>query len=189
MSKININPGTMVYPVPAVMVSCGANQEEYNIITIGWTGNICSDPPMCYISLRPERYSYDIIKRNMEFVINLTTADLAEITDWCGIKSGRDYNKFKETGLHIEKASKLKAPMIKESPVNIECKVREIKILGVHHMFISDVVAINAEKACFEKGNIEVSNPLEDLLCYTHQNYYQTGKKIGNYGFSSKKKV
>lgn len=187
MAKINIKPGTMVYPVPAVMVSCGSTPEEYNIITIAWTGNICSDPPMCYISVRPNRHSYGIIKRNMEFVINLTTKDLAEKTDWCGIKSGKDYDKFLETGLHTEKASKINAPLIKESPVNIECVVKEIKELGVHHMFIAEVVAINAEESCFDKGNNQIINPLENLNCFIHRNYYHTGEKIGTFGYSRKK--
>ncbi len=187
MTKTSIKPGTMVYPAPAVMVSCGSKPDEYNIITIAWTGNICSAPPMCYISLRPQRYSYDIIKRNMEFVINLTTEDLAEKTDWCGIKSGRDYNKFSETGLHPEKATVVNAPLILESPVNIECVVKEIKELGVHHMFISEVVAINADDNCFVKGKDQVKNPLENLTCYIHNNYYQTGEKIGKFGFAAKK--
>ncbi len=186
MSKIDIKPGPMIYPVPAVMVSCGSSPEEYNIITIAWTGTICTDPPMCYISVRPTRFSYNIIKKNMEFVINLTSSQIAETTDWCGIKSGRNNNKLIERKLNFEKASVINAPLIKESPVNIECVVKEIKELGIHHMFISEVVAIKAEENCLNKDNLK--NPLEDLLVYIHNNYYKTGRKIGKFGFSVKNK-
>ena len=145
MEKISWKPGTMIYPLPVVMVSCGTKREDYNIITVAWTGTICTDPAMCYISLRPERHSYDIIKRNREYVINLTTRDLAFATDWCGVKSGRDQDKFSAMGLTPIAATKVKSPMIKESPINIECVVKEIKELGSHHMFISEVVALNAD--------------------------------------------
>ena len=143
--KIPFKPGTLIYPLPAVMVTCGDCEENYNIITIGWTGTICSDPPMCYISVRKERHSHDIIKKNMEFVINLTTEDLAAATDWCGVRSGRDCNKFKEMHLHTEKAQIVKAPLIQESPLSIECRVTEIKELGSHDMFIAEVVGIDAD--------------------------------------------
>ncbi|HOU31417.1 MAG TPA: flavin reductase family protein, partial [Bacteroidales bacterium] len=147
MGKLLWKPGTMIYPLPAVMVSCGASEEEYNIITVSWTGTICTEPPMCYISVRPERHSYGIIKKNMDFVINLTTEKLARATDWCGVNSGALFNKFKETGLTPVRATIVKSPLIEESPVNIECVVREIKELGTHHMFISEVVAIHADEA------------------------------------------
>ena len=151
MSKISWKPGTMIYPLPAIMVSCGSTEEEFNIITIAWTGTICSNPPMCYISVRPNRHSYEIIKKNMEFVINLTTEDLVFATDWCGVKSGKDFNKFKEMNLTPQKAQIVKAPLIAESPVNIECVVKEIKQLGSHDMFIAEVVAINADDKFIER--------------------------------------
>lgn len=180
-------PGTMIYPLPAVMVSCGSVPEEYNIITISWTGTICTEPPMCYISVRPSRYSYDIIKRNGEFVINLTTSRLAYAADWCGVKSGSEYDKFAEMKLTPVAASKVKAPLIKESPVNIECVVKEIKELGTHHMFISDVVAVNADSELFdeESGVFRLND--SDPICYLHGRYYTTGKFAGKFGFSVKK--
>ncbi|MCE5347743.1 MAG: flavin reductase family protein [Bacteroidales bacterium] len=188
MSKLIWKPGTMIYPLPAVMVSCGSFPEEYNIMTVSWTGTICTDPAMCYISIRPERHSYIIIRKNGEFVINLTTKALAFATDWCGVKSGKDYKKFTEMGLTPVPASKVKAPLIKESPVNIECVVREIKELGSHHMFISEVVAVNAEdKYINEKTGLFRLND-SGLLCYSHGKYYETGQLIGKFGFSVEKK-
>ena len=188
MGKLLWKPGTMIYPLPAVMVSCGAVPEEYNIITISWTGTICTDPAMCYISVRPGRHSYDIIRKNGVYVINLTTKSLAFATDWCGIKSGEKYNKFTEMGLTPVHASKVNAPMIKESPVNIECVVKEIKELGSHHMFISEVVAVNAdEKYVDEKTGLFRFNDAFPL-CYSHGKYYETGKLIGKFGFSVEKK-
>lgn len=186
MSKQVWKPGTMLYPLPAVMVSCG-NMENANIITVAWTGTICTDPAMVYISVRPERYSYDIIKNSGEFVLNLTTKELARKTDLAGVKSGRDINKFEVLKLTKEKASNVSVPLIKESPVNIECKVEEIKELGSHHMFIAKVVAVNVDekylddkgKFCLEKAN---------LISYSHGQYYEQGKNIGRFGFSVKKK-
>ena len=140
--KVNWKPGTMIYPLPAVMVTCGATEEEYNIITIAWTGTICTNPPMCYISVRPERHSADILKRNMEFVINLTDSSTAFATDWCGVRSGRDYNKFEEMGLTPGKATIVQAPIIEESPLCIECRVKEIISLGSHDMYIAEVVNV-----------------------------------------------
>jgi Conserved protein/domain typically associated with flavoprotein oxygenases, DIM6/NTAB family len=188
MTKILWKPGTMIYPVPAVMVTCGSEPSEYNIITVAWTGTICTDPAMCYISIRPMRHSYGIIRKNGDFVINLTTRALAYATDWCGVRSGRDYNKFEEMGLTPVPASKVKAPLLKESPVNIECVVREIKELGTHHMFISEVVAINADNEYIDqksgKFRLSDANPLS----YLHGQYYETGKFIGKFGFSVEKK-
>jgi flavin reductase (DIM6/NTAB) family NADH-FMN oxidoreductase RutF len=188
MSKVSWKPGTMIYPLPAVMVSCGSEPEEYNIITISWTGTICTDPAMCYISVRPGRHSYNIIKKNGEFVINLTTKSLAFATDWCGIKSGKDHNKFAEMGLTPVPALKVKAPMIKESPLNIECIVKEIKELGSHHMFISEVVAVNAEDEFIDKNTGLFSLNRTIPLCYSHGKYYETGQFIGKFGFSVEKK-
>jgi len=188
MSKLIWKPGTMIYPVPAVMVSCGSTTGEYNIITVSWTGTICSDPAMCYISVRPSRYSYDIIRRNGEFVINLTTSELAFATDWCGVRSGSEYNKFREMKLTPAAATKVRAPLILESPVNIECVVKEIKELGTHHMFISEVVAINADKALYDEDTGLFRLNDAGPVCYLHGNYYETGKFIGKFGFSVKKK-
>lgn len=188
MSKIQWKPGTMIYPLPAVMVSCGAMPDEYNIITLSWTGTICTDPPMCYISVRPSRYSYDIIRQNREFVINLTTKSLAYATDWCGVKSGRDYNKFLEMRLTPVPGNRVKAPLIKESPVNIECIVNEIKELGSHHMFISEVVGINADIELYDDQTGIFKLYESDPICYSHGKYYETGRLIGKFGFSVKKK-
>ena len=188
MSKVTWKPGTLIYPLPAVMVSCGESEEEYNIITISWTGTICTDPAMCYISVRPERHSYDIIKRTGEFVINLTTADLAKATDWCGVKSGKEYNKFKEMKLTPSPSILIKAPGIAEAPVNIECKVKEIVELGSHHMFISEVVSVSADNKYLDKetGLFRLENA--GLLAYSHGKYFRLGEFIGKFGFSVMKR-
>jgi flavin reductase (DIM6/NTAB) family NADH-FMN oxidoreductase RutF len=188
MGKILWKPGTMIYPLPAVMISCGAVPEEYNIITISWTGTICTDPAMCYISVRPSRHSYGIIRKNREYVINLTTKSLAYAADWCGVKSGSKYKKFDEMKLTAVPASRIKSPMIMESPVNIECIVKEIIELGSHHMFISEVVAVHAdEKYIDEKtGLFKLNDSIP--VCYSHGKYYETGKLIGKFGFSVEKK-
>lgn len=188
MSKISWKPGTVLYPVPAVMVSLGNNPKEYNIITVSWTGTINSDPPMCYISVRPGRHSYDILKRNMEFVINLTTKHLAHATDWCGVKSGREFNKFNEMKLTAQKAQKVQAPIIKESPMNIECRVKQIIPLGTHDMFIAEVVAVNAEESLIneETGTFELNRAR--LISYAHGFYYKQGTELGKFGFSVNKK-
>lgn len=188
MEKIEWKPGTMIYPLPAVMVSCGSNPEEYNIITIAWTGTVCTDPPMCYISVRPERHSYEIIKRNKEFVINLTTAKLARATDWCGVRSGRDYDKFKETGLHPSKSKKIEAPSIQESPVNIECRVKDIIEVGIHHMFLSEVVSVSADSRYYNNKTNAFELNRAGLISYQHGKYYGTGERIGKFGFSVRKK-
>lgn len=188
MSKIEWKPGTMVYPLPAVMVSCGSTEKEHNIITIAWIGTVCTNPAMCYISIRPGRHSYDIIKKNMEFVINLTTEDLAFATDWCGVKSGRDFDKFKEMKLTPGKASKVNAPLIKEAPINIECVVKDIIKLGSHDMFLAEVVAVNADPQYMNKEtgafNLNEAKP----ICYSHGKYYNVGDFIGKFGFSVQKK-
>ena len=186
--KVPFKPGTMIYPLPAVMVSCGDAPENYNIITIAWTGTICSDPPMCYISVRKERHSHEIISRTGEFVINVTTEALAHATDWCGVKSGRDVNKFKEMHLTPEAAQVVKAPLIKESPLNIECRVVEVKELGSHDMFIASVVAVNAEEGLIDKGTGAFQFNHAAPLAYSHGKYYGLGEKLGGFGFSVKKK-
>jgi flavin reductase (DIM6/NTAB) family NADH-FMN oxidoreductase RutF len=188
MSKVIWKPGTMIYPLPAVMVSCGAVPEEYNIITISWTGTICTDPAMCYISVRPGRHSYNLIKKNGEYVINLTTKSLAYSADWCGVKSGSRHNKFIEMGLTPVPASKVNAPMILESPINIECTVKEIVELGSHHMFISEVVAVNADERYIDDntGLFRLDDAVP--ICYSHGKYYETGRLIGKFGFSVERK-
>ncbi len=188
MSKVDFKPGNMLYPIPAVLVSCGSTPEEYNIITIAWTGTICSEPPMCYISVRPGRHSYNIIKKNMEFVINLTTEDLAWETDWCGCQSGRKYNKWEKANLTPEKAKIVNAPIIKESPVNIECKVKEIISLGTHDMFISEVVNINVDENLIEKETGKFDLASVNPLVYNHGKYFRLGKKIGKFGWTVEKK-
>jgi flavin reductase (DIM6/NTAB) family NADH-FMN oxidoreductase RutF len=188
MEKVLWKPGTMIYPLPAVMVSCGSVPAEYNILTISWTGTICTDPAMCYISVRPSRFSYGIIKKNGEYVINLTTKSLAYAADWCGVKSGAVHDKFKEMKLTPGPATKVKAPLIMESPVNIECIVKEIKELGTHHMFISEVVAVHAEKELFDNKTGLFRLDLAIPLCYSHGKYYETGKYLGKFGFSVEKK-
>ena len=185
MSKVTWKSGTFLYPLPAVMVSCG-NMEKSNIITVAWTGILNTNPAMVYISVRPTRYSYNLIKESGEFVINLTTKDLAYATDWCGVKTGAKVDKFAEMHLTKEKAKFVKCPMIKESPVSVECKVKEIKELGSQHMFVAEVLAINAdEKYIDEKGAFDISKC--DLIAYSNGNYYSLGKKIGRFGFSVQK--
>lgn len=186
MAKVMWKPGTFEYPIPAVMVSCG-NMEKSNIITVAWTGILNTNPAMVYISVRPTRYSYNIIKESGEFVINLTTEKLARQTDWCGVRSGEKYDKFKEMNLHKEKANFVRCPLIKESPVSIECKVKEIRDLGSHHMFIAEVLSIDADdKYIDEKGAFDISKC--DLIAYANGGYYPLGKKIGKFGFSVQKK-
>ena len=167
MTKQTWKPGNMLYPLPAVMVSVADGKGEDDIITVAWTGTICTNPPMVYISVRPERHSYHMIKETGEFVINLTTEKLAKATDFCGVRSGRDVDKFKETGLTREKADIVSAPMIQESPVSIECRVKEIKELGSHHMFLADVVAVHADEHYMDENNRFDLN-LAKPLVYSH---------------------
>lgn len=186
MKKRLWKPGTFLYPIPAVMVSCG-DMENSNIITVAWTGIINTNPAMVYISIRPERYSYNIIKESGEFVINLTNSKLAYATDWCGVKSGRNIDKFKEMNLTKQKANFVNCPMISESPISIECKVNKIEELGSHHMFIADVLGIHAAEEYFDESgafHIEKCN----LMAYANGKYYSLDKKIGKFGFSVEKK-
>jgi len=175
----------MVYPLPAVLVSCGSEPGEFNIITIAWTGTICTVPPMCYISVRQNRHSFGILHRYMDFVINLTTKNMIFETDWCGIKSGKDYNKFETLKLTPIKSDHVKAPMILESPVNIECKVKETKQLGSHDMFIADVMAIHVDENLIDKQTGAVKLEKAELICYAQHIYYEVGAIIGKYGFSA----
>lgn len=186
MEKTIWKSGTFIYPLPAVMVSCG-DMEKSNIITVAWTGIMNTNPAMCYISVRPERYSYNLIKEKGEFAINLTTRDLAYITDWCGVKTGAKVDKFKEMNLTKQKAKNIECPLIAESPISIECKVKEIKELGSHHMFIADVLSIDvAEKYIDENGAFDISKC--GLIAYANGGYYSLDKKIGKFGFSVQKK-
>ncbi len=186
MSRRTWKPGTLVYPVPAVLITCKDGEKE-NVFTVAWTGTICSDPAMTYISVRKERFSYDIIKNSGVFCINLTTEDLAYATDYCGVKSGRNENKFKSLNLETEKASQIDVPIIKKSPVVIECKVEEIKELGSHDMFIAKVLAVDVDEKYIDKTDrfdMEKCN----LMAYSHGHYYKLGEQIGRFGFSVKKK-
>ncbi|MDD2595241.1 MAG: flavin reductase family protein [Bacteroidales bacterium] len=184
--KENWKPGTMIYPLPAVLVSCGETPEEYNIMTASWTGTICSDPPMCYISLRKERHSYEIIKRTGEFVINITTEELARATDWCGVRSGREYNKFEEMKLTPAPSLHLKAPIIEQSPISIECKVKNIIELGSHDMFMADVVNVQIDSKYIDKSTGKFDLSKAAPLAYSHGEYFTLGQYIGNFGWSVK---
>ena len=186
--KQNWKPGTVLYPLPAVLVSCGATPEEYNMLTVAWTGTVCTTPPMCYISVRPERHSYAVIRRTGEFVINLTTRSMARATDWCGVRSGRDFDKFRETGLTPVPAERVAAPLIAEAPVSIECRVRQVLPLGTHDMFLAEVVNVQADDRYLDKdsGKFELANA--DPLVYLHGGYFELGEKIGKFGWSVEKK-
>jgi len=177
----------MIYPLPALMVSCGTI-EHPNIVTVAWTGTLCSDPPMCYISLRKERYSHGIISASGEFVLNITTEELVRATDWCGVKSGRDADKFKEMHLTPESAQLVQAPLIAESPLNIECRVEEVRELGSHDMFIARVVAVDAEERLIDRttGAFQLNHARP--VAYSHGKYYGLGEKLGSFGFSVKRR-
>ncbi len=187
-SREDFKPGTLIYPLPAVLVSCGETEEEKNLLTVAWTGTICSDPAMCYISVRKERHSHAILKRTGEFVINLTTRALCRATDWCGVRSGRDYDKFKEMNLTPLWAKHVKAPLVAESPVAIECRVKQVLELGTHDMFIAEVVGIEVDPQYInpETGKFELERA--DLVAYSHGEYYTLGEKIGTFGYSVRKK-
>lgn len=187
MAKQSWKPGNMLYPLPAVMVSVTDGSGNDNIITVAWAGTVCTNPPMVSISVRPSRYSYKMLKDTGEFVINLTTERLAFATDYCGVRSGRDVDKFKELKLTKEKADFVKAPMIGESPVSVECRVKEILELGSHHMFLADVLAVHAEEEYIDEKNKFQLNK-SNLLVYSHGEYLGLGKKVGTFGYSVKKK-
>lgn len=187
LSKIQFKPGNMLYPLPAVMISCKREGEKPNIITVAWAGTINTNPPMVSVSIRPERYSYNIIKESGEFVINLTNKDLCYATDFCGVTSGRDTDKFKKCHLTPLKMEHVACPGISEAPVNIECKLKKIEPLGSHHMFIADVVGVYVDDRYMEKSgrfNLNAS----DLIAYSHGEYYNLGDKLGTFGYSVAKK-
>ena len=179
-------PGNMIYPVPAVLVTVADCEGNSNIITIAWTGTICTNPPMAYISVRPERYSYHMLRESGEFVINLATESMAYATDYCGVRSGKDVDKFKEMKLTCVEASQVNCGMIGESPVNIECKVVKTEKLGSHHMFLAEVVAVHADEAYMDKNNKFQLNQ-SNLMVYSHGEYLGLGKKLGTFGYSVKK--
>lgn len=186
MAKEIWKPGNMLYPLPVVMVSVADRGGNNNIITIGWVATVCTNPPMVSISVRPERYSYSILKDTGEFVINLTTKKLAYATDYCGVKSGRDVDKFKELNLTPVPASKVKAPLIAESPVNIECRVNRVIPLGSHDMFLADVLAVHADEQYMDekrKFHLEKAEP----IVYSHGTYFDCGEQIGTFGYSVKR--
>ena len=187
--KERFKPGTMIYPVPAAMISCGKTEDEHNIFTASWVGTTCTNPPMCYVSIRPERHSHGIISRNGEFVINLTTQELAKATDWCGVKSGRDHNKFEELKLTKGKTQVIDTVYIEESPLCIECRVKQIIKLGSHDMFLADVVNVLADKKYIDPqtGTFHLSE--SNLIAYSHGNYYKLGEQIGKFGWSVEKKI
>ena len=186
MSKELWKAGNMLYPLPVVMVSMADRDGKFNIITIAWAGTVCTNPPMVSISVRPERYSYPVLKDTGEFVINLTTRELAFATDFCGVKSGRDIDKFRALHLTPLAASQVRAPLIAESPVNIECKVRQIMSLGSHDMFLADVVAVHAdEKYMDEKRKFHLDQA--EPIVYSHGAYLCCGEQLGTFGYSVRK--
>ncbi len=187
MSKISFKPGNMLYPVPAVMVSCARKGEKPNIITVAWAGTICSSPAMLSIAVRKERYSHAIISETKEFVVNLVTKKLTFATDYCGVKSGRDVDKFKEMHLTPQESQNVSAPGIAESPVNIECRVVDVKPLGSHDLFIAEVVGVTVDDGYMDSKNVFHLNDA-GLVAYSHGEYYELGKKIGRFGYSVQKK-
>ena len=180
--------GTMIYPLPAPMITCGDMNGEYNIITVAWTGIISTEPPRCYISVRPERYSYSLIKNSGEFVINLTTSALAFATDWCGVKSGKDHDKFSEMKLTPQRGIEVKTPIIAESPINLECRVFDVQKMGSHDMFLADILRIQATGEYINEQTGAFNLREADPICYSHGKYYSLDKFIGKFGFSVKKK-
>lgn len=178
--------GTMISPVPAVMVSCGSVEGKKNIITVAWTGTICSEPAMCYISVRKERHSYKMIRESGEFVINLTTKALARATDWCGVRSGKDFDKFSHCGLTVESCPHISAPAIAESPVNIECKVKQVIELGSHDMFIAEVLGVMVDDSLLDPQSGKLDLARAELLGYAHGEYYALGEKLGTFGWTVK---
>ena len=187
MGKQSWKAGNMLYPVPAVMVSCKGEDTKANIITLAWAGTVCSDPVMLSVSIRPERYSHDIIEKSGEFVVNLVTEDLTRACDWCGVRSGKDHDKFKEMKLTEYVSDFMETPAINESPVNIYCKVKDILRLGSHDMFIAEVVGVTVDDAYMdEKGKFDLAAC--KLMAYSHGEYFALGRKLGKFGYSVKKK-
>lgn len=188
MAKQTWRGGNMLYPLPAVMVSCANAAGEKDIVTVAWAGTVCTNPPMLSISLRPERYSYHIIRESGEFVVNLVTSRLQRACDWCGVRSGRDYDKWAECRLTAEPAAQLElAPAIAESPVNIECRVRDVLELGSHHLFLADVVAVQVEEGLLDaRGKLDLARA--NLTAYSHGEYFELGRRLGSFGYSVRKR-
>lgn len=188
MAKQVWRGGNMLYPLPAVMVSCADASGASDIVTVAWTGTICTNPPMLYVSIRPERASYRLIRESGEFVVNLTTRRLQRACDWCGVRSGRDYDKWAECGLTPAPAAKLElAPVIAESPVNIECKVTEVKELGSHHMFLASVEVVQVDESLVDaRGRLDLARA--GLTAYSHGEYFELGQRLGTFGYSVRKK-
>ncbi len=188
MAKQVWKGGNMLYPLPAVMVSCASGAGEKDIVTVAWAGTVCTNPPMLSISLRPERHSYHIIRESGEFVVNLVTSRLQRACDWCGVRSGRDYDKWAECRLTAEPAAKLElAPAIAESPVNIECRVRDVLELGSHHLFLADVIAVQVEEGLLDaRGKLDLARA--NLTAYSHGEYFELGRRLGSFGYSVRKR-
>lgn len=181
-------PGTMIYPLPAVLVTCGQSVGESNMLTVAWVGTVNTDPAMCYISVRPERHSYPIIRERMEFTINLTTAAMAKATDWAGVRSGKDYDKWQETGLTPLPGEKVSSPTIGESPLSIECRVKTIMSLGSHDMFIAEVLNVRADDRFIDPETGRFSLEKSGIMAYSHGQYFELGDLIGKFGFSVQKR-
>lgn len=188
MEKVSWKPGTMVYPAPAAIVTVGSSPKDWNMLTIAWTGTVCTDPPMLYISVRPSRFSYPILMENMEFTLNLTTEQMARATDWVGVRSGADFNKWKETGLTPIAGEKVASPTLLESPLSIECRVKQVMHLGTHDMFLADVLNLRADPQWIDPVTGSFSFKKAGLLIYAHGGYFGLGDYIGKFGFSVKKK-
>lgn len=187
MGKIDFKPGNMLYPLPAVLATVRDKEGNDNVITIAWTGTVCTNPPMLYISVRPERHSYRALRETGEFVVNLTTEEMTKAVDFCGVRSGKDMDKFQEAGLTRGEAVKVNAPVIEDSPVNIECKVREVLELGSHHMFLADVVHVTVDDRYMDENgtfHLEHSHP----IVYSHGTYFALGESLGTFGYSVRKR-
>ncbi|MBD5231297.1 MAG: flavin reductase family protein [Bacteroidales bacterium] len=188
MGKVTWKGGTMINPLPALLVTCGARREEWNMLTVAWAGTICTNPPMCYISVRPERHSYPLIVANMEFTINLTTEEMVRATDWAGVRSGAQYDKWKETGLTPLSGEMVSSPAIEQSPLSIECRVKEIMHLGSHDMMIADVLCVRADDRYIDPATDRFSLDKAKLIAYSHGQYHGLTDSLGHFGFSVRKK-
>ena len=185
--KVNWKPGTMIYPLPAVLVSCGNEELGTGIMTASWTGTVCTNPAMCYVSVRRERYSYELIRSTMQFTINLTTEEMARATDWCGVRSGRDHDKWQASGLTPLPGVAVECPSVEQSPISIECRVKQILELGSHDMFIAEVVNVVVDDRYLDTATGELRLDRANLLAYSHGHYYGLGRHIGRFGWSVKK--
>ena len=188
MGKVTRKPGTLGYPAPAVLVTCGRSPADWNMLTVAWTGTVCTNPTMIYISVRPERHSYPLIIDNMEFTVNLTTAAMARATDWAGVRSGADYDKWKETGLTPLPGEMVKSPTIEESPLSLECRVKTVLHLGSHAMIMADVLCVRADDRYIDPATGAFSMADAGLMAYAHGGYYALGQLLGTFGFSVRKK-